>query len=115
MTTTTTFNQVIREQVFTITVPVTKVEKLINRVDFLLEQGKPRCDMKAIQLVKQYVGAPEVKEAPKVAAPKGTDAMVERADKARSLGRYNVIKMLQADFGISYQKARNIAIKAGVE
>lgn len=111
---TTTFNQVIRDQVFTVTVPVNKVEKLINRVDFLLDQAKPRCDAKAIQLVKQYVGAPEVK-VEEAAAPKSTNEMVDRAAKAANLGRYNVIKMLQADFGISYQRARNVAIKAGVE
>lgn len=113
--TTTTFNQVVRDQVFTITVPVKKVEKLIDRIDFLLDQGKPRCDAKAIQLLKPFVGAPEVKKETKTAPVKTVDQMTDRADKARSLGRYQVIKMLQADFGISYQKARNICIKVGVE
>lgn len=114
--TTTTFNQVIREQVFTITVPVSKVEKLIDRVDFLLEQAKPRCDAKAIQLLKPFVGAPKVeKEVKQVSSKAAPNEMVELATRNRNLGRYNVIKMIQAEFGASYQKARNICIKANVD
>ena len=112
--TTTTFNQVIREQVFTITVPVNKVEKLIDRIDFLLDQAKPRCDAKAIQLLRPYVGAPKVeKEVKKVV--KTSDAIAERAEAVRSQGRYRVIKLLQAEFGVTYQKARNVCIKANID
>lgn len=112
--TTTTFNQVIRDQVFTITVPVKKVEKLIDRIDFLLDQAKPRCDAKAIQLLKPFVGAPEIKKEIKATPMKTADVIMDRADKARNLGRYQVIKMLQNDFGVTYQKARNVCIKLGI-
>lgn len=113
--TTTTFNQVIREQTFRITVPVNKVEKLLDRIDFLLDQAKPRCDAKAIQLLKPYVGAPEVTKEVKTAPVKAADALVAKAEESRLLGRYRVIKLLQADFGVTYQKARAICIKAKID
>lgn len=112
--TTTTFNQVVRDQTFTITVPVKKVEKLLDRIDNLLHLGKPRYDAKAIQLLKPYIGAPDVKAPSKPVIIK-TDNLVEFASSHRAKGRYQVIKALQTEFSISYQKARNVAIKAGVE
>lgn len=109
--TTTTFNQVIGDQTFTITVPVKRVEKLVDRIDNLRWLGR---EAKAIQLLKPFIGAPEIKTEIKPMNINTTDAITDRANKARDLGRYQVIKMLQNDFGVTYQKARNVCIKLNI-
>ena len=52
MSKTATFNQVIDSKSLKVSIPVTRLEKLIDRVDFLLENGNT---VKALQILKPFL------------------------------------------------------------
>lgn len=107
--TTTTFNQAINGTSYTITVPVKRVEKLLDRVDAYNDASAFK---KAFKLIAPFIGAAAVEEA----APKATktDRFGAIIEQYRNDGRRIVMRQLM-EAGLSRAAAYNRARKADVQ
>lgn len=102
---TTTFKQVIGNEAYSITIPMNRVETIINRVDRLIEKNKLA---KALDVIKPFIGAAET--APKQIKSNPINDIIE---EFRSQGRYVVMDKLMAT-GMSKTSAYYRARKAGL-
>ena len=101
---TTTFNQVINGETFNITVPMHRVETVINRVDRLINKKKFAAAVEALQ---PFVGAAPVAQTVKL------DNVSQIIEEYRNLGRYVVITQL-VQSGMSKASAYYRTRKAGL-
>ena len=104
---TTTFNQVIDGETYSITVPMHRVEAILNRVDKLLEKNKFE---KAHEVIKPFIGAAAVAVQAK---PVKTDPISAIIEEFRGMGRYVVMDKLMAT-GMAKASAYYRARKAGL-
>ncbi len=104
---TTTFNQVIDGEAYNITVPMHRVETILNRVDKLID--KKKFD-NALEVIKPFIGATVVAETPKAVK---TDPISTIIEEYRSQGRYVVMDKLMAN-GMAKASAYYRARKAGL-
>jgi len=104
---TTTFNQVINGETFNITVPMHRVETILNRVDRLIQKKKFAA---ALDVINPFVGAAAVSALTKAAK---TDPVSMIIEENRNLGRYVVMEKLIAN-GMSKASAYYRARKAGL-
>lgn len=86
--TTTTFKQIVGKETLTITVPVTRVERILGRVDDLIEAGK-------IKRAKNIL-APFVVATPSKTKQQSNLSADEIVEKYRARGRSEVVKQLVA-------------------
>jgi hypothetical protein len=100
---TTTFKQVINDETFSVTIPMNRVETIINRVDRLIEKKK---FAKALETIAPFIGA----AAQPIAKPNSIEAIIE---EFRSQGRYVVMDKLIAT-GMAKASAYYRARKAGL-
>jgi hypothetical protein len=107
--TTTTFNQAINGSSYTITVPMNRVEKLLDRVDSYNESGSFK---KALKAITPFIGAAAVEavKAVKIAKVDRFGAIVEQY---RDCGR-NVLRNRLIEAGLSSAAAYNRIRKAGL-
>lgn len=111
----TTFNQVIGSKTFTIAVPVTRVCRLIDRVDNLIESGKLD---KAKEIIAPFVLNKRqqkklaANDEPVVQKPLAKGAVKELALTAitklakEQMDRPAIITAIQKQFNLSYANAR---------
>ena len=104
---TTTFNQVIDGETYNITVPMHRVETILNRVDKLID--KKKFD-NAVEVIKPFIGAAAVAVESK---PGKTDPISAIIEEFRGMGRYVVMDKLMAT-GMAKASAYYRARKAGL-
>lgn len=104
---TTTFNQVIDGETYNITIPMHRVETIINRVDRLIEKKKFE---KAHEAIKPFIGAAPVAVAAK---PTKSNPIADIIEEFRNQGRYVVMDKLMAT-GMTKTSAYYRARKAGL-
>ncbi len=104
---TTTFNQVIDGETYNITIPMHRVETIINRVDRLIEKKKFE---KAHEVIEPFIGAAPVAVAAKPVKTNPVEAIIE---EFRGMGRYVVMDKLMAT-GMAKASAYYRARKAGL-
>ena len=102
----TTFTQVVGPERLVVSIPVTRLDRVIDKVDALIEQGKIQ---KARTILTPFVINGDEKPAtkPKVAAKpvdKRSAAMQIIADHG-TLDRTALIKMIQTDLDCTYANA----------
>lgn len=108
----TTFTQMINAAPFVITVPQNKVERLLDKVDALVERGNL---VKAMELIAPYLGGAAVVPAPpKVPTGNKGAAAAKIIEDNRSQGRAAVIKILCETLNITYANAHYYVRKAGL-
>jgi hypothetical protein len=116
MSKTATFNQVIGSKSLKVSIPVTRLEKLIDRVDFLLENGN---NVKALQILKPFlVDTKQIKQMKKgskiMTNTKGAkkEAALALIAKLQGYGveRSKIIAQLQHDLQMSYANARHYVV-----
>jgi hypothetical protein len=106
---TTTFKQDINGTGYMITVPVTRVEKLLDRVDACNDVGAFK---KAFKIISPFIGVTAAEKAtPKATKAKPFDTVIEQY---RNDGRRIVMRHLM-DAGLSRAAAYNRARKADVQ
>lgn len=110
MAATTTFNQIVGSETLRIAVPVTRIDKLMDRVDAMIEDGKLAKARKALEpfILTQPKGIKkgEIKVA---MAAKGTnkkDAALKIITGNEGLDRAALIKKIQTDLDCTYANAR---------
>jgi hypothetical protein len=112
----TTFNQVIGSKTFTIAVPVTRVDKLIARVDNLIDLGKLDKAKEVLApfiLNKRQQKKIAANDQPQTVAPplaKGAIkqqalALISKLDKEK-MDRPTIITTIQKELNLSYANAR---------
>lgn len=104
---TTTFNQQIDGETYNITVPMNRVETILNRVDRLIE--KKKFD-NALEVIKPFIGAAAVEAAQKPVKSNPIEAIIE---EYRDHGRYAVMDKLMAT-GMAKASAYYRVRKAGL-
>ena len=104
---TTTFNQVIDGETYSVTIPMHRVETIINRVDRLIEKNKFE---KAHEVIMPFIGAAPVVVAAK---PVKTNPIADIIEEYRNQGRFVVIHKLVAA-GLTKTSAYYRARKAGL-
>ena len=112
-----TFNQVVGSETLRIAVPVTRIEKLIDRVDALIENGKTS---KARQILTPFIinekpaRKAKEKKVKVMATGKGAkkEAALELIAKLQKYGvdRSKMIAQLSHDLGMSYANARHYVV-----
>jgi hypothetical protein len=107
--TTTTFNQTIDSMSYTITVPMNRVEKLLDRVDAYNESGSFK---KALKAITPFIGAAAV-EAVKETKVAKVDRFGAIIEQYRDSGR-NVLRNRLIEAGLSSAGAYNRIRKAGL-
>ena len=110
MATVTTFNQVVGSETLRIAIPVTRIDKLMDRVDLLIEEGKLK---KARQILTPFIVTKpkgiKKGEIKLVLASKGTnkkDDALHIIATNEGLDRAALIKKIQADLDCTYANAR---------
>lgn len=113
----TTFNQVVGSETLRIAVPVTRIEKLIDRVDALIENGKTS---KARQILTPFIinekpaRKAKEKKVKVMATGKGAkkEAALELIAKLQKYGveRSKMIAQLSHDLDMSYANARHYVV-----
>lgn len=104
---TTSFNQVIDGETYNITVPMNRVETILNRVDRFID--KKKFD-KAVEAIQEFIGAVTVVQ---VAPIKKQNAVAAIIEEFGSQGRFVVMDKLVAN-GMSKATAYYHARKAGL-
>lgn len=112
-----TFNQVVGSETLRIAVPVTRIEKLIDRVDALIENGNT---FKARQILTPFIvnDKPARKATKKkvkaMTTSKGAkkEAALELISKLQKYGvdRSKMIAQLSHDLNMSYANARHYVV-----
>lgn len=112
-----TFNQVVGSETLRIAVPVTRIEKLIDRVDALIENGKTS---KARQILTPFIinekpaRKAKEKKVNVMATGKGAkkEAALELIAKLQKYGveRSKMIAQLSHDLDMSYANARHYVV-----
>lgn len=112
-----TFNQVVGSETLRIAVPVTRIEKLIDRVDALIENGKTS---KARQILTPFIinekpaRKAKEKKVKVMATGKGAkkEAALELIAKLQKYGveRSKMIAQLSHDLDMSYANARHYVV-----
>jgi hypothetical protein len=102
---TTTFKQVINSETYSVTIPMNRVETIINRVDRLIEKKK---FAKALETITPFIGAAAVTQ--QACKPNSIEAIIE---EFRDQGRYVVMDKLIAT-GMAKSSAYYRARKAGL-
>ena len=105
--TTTTFKQVINGEAYSITIPMQRVEAIINRVDRFIERKK---FSKALETIQPFIGAATVEAPVKKIKSNPINDIIE---EFRSQGRYVVMDKLMAT-GMAKASAYYRARKAGL-
>ena len=115
----TTFNQVVGSETLSVAIPVTRLEKLIDRVDILIETGNIR---KARQILTPFiVDQKRIKKITKtkketkiMSTAKGAkkEAALELIAKLQGYGvdRSKIIAQLQHDLKMTYANARHYVV-----
>lgn len=113
----TTFNQVVGSETLRIAVPVTRIDKLMDRVDTLIENGNT---FKARQILTPYiinekpVRKAKQKKVKVMATGKGVkkEAALELIAKLQKYGveRSKMIAQLSHDLDMSYANARHYVV-----
>lgn len=113
----TTFNQVVGSETLRIAVPVTRIEKLIDRVDALIENGNTS---KARQILTPFIinekpaRKAKEKKVKVMATGKGAkkEAALELIAKLQKYGveRSKMIAQLSHDLDMSYANARHYVV-----
>lgn len=113
----TTFNQVIGSETLRVTIPVTRVETIIDRVDTLIEAGKLVKARRVIEpfLVGENVGKSPVQQLIAQTAPaKGAkkEAALALIAKLRAEGkdRKDIIVSVQNELQMTYANARHYVV-----
>lgn len=110
--TTTCFNQVLGAETIRIAIPVTKITKIMDKVDRLIETGK-------LKAVRKYLAPYVTNEAPKakeivMSNSKGSkkEAALSLIAKLQDYGRDRgqIIKQLQHDLDMTYANARHYVV-----
>jgi len=104
---TTTFNQVIDGETYNITVPMNRVETILNRVDRFIDRKKFD---KAVEAIQEFIGAEAVVQ---VAPVKKQNAVAAIIEEFSSKGRFFVMDKL-IESGLSKTSAYYQARKAGL-
>lgn len=112
-----TFNQVVGSETLRIAIPITRLEKLIDRVDVLIENGNTS---KARQILTPFIvnekPARKAKEKKVKTMENGKGAKKEAAltliAKLKDLGveRSKIIAQLSHDLNMSYANARHYVV-----
>ena len=111
-----TFNQVCGSETLHVAIPVTRLEKLIDRVDFLVENGNTR---KARQILTPFIvdqkRTKKIKKETKImSTAKGAkkEAALELIAKLQGYGveRSKIIAQLQHDLEMTYANARHYVV-----
>lgn len=98
-----TFNQIVGSETLRIAVPVTRITKIMDRVDILIEAGNT---FKARQVLTPFiVNDKTVKKAVAKNVDKKTAALKIIADNT-ALDRAALIKKIQTDLSCTYANAR---------
>lgn len=110
-----TFNQVVGSETLQVAIPVTRLEKLIDRVDILIENGNTN---KARQILTPFVvdqkRIKKIKKGSKSMSAKGAkkEAALELIAKLQGYGveRSKIIAQLQYDLQMTYANARHYVV-----
>lgn len=113
----TTFNQVVGSETLRIAVPVTRIEKLIDRVDALIENGntsKARKILTPFIINEKPARKAKEKKVNVMATGKGAkkEAALELIAKLQKYGveRSKMIAQLSHDLDMSYANARHYVV-----
>ena len=110
-----TFNQIVGSETLRVAIPVTRIEKLIDRVDILIENGNT---FKARQILTPFIvisnKTKKVKTVTETTASKGAkkEAALTLIAKLVDLGqeRSKIIAQLQHDLQMTYANARHYVV-----
>lgn len=111
----TTFNQVVGSETIRVAIPVTRLEKLLDRVDILIENGNTT---KARQVLTPFIINEKPKKVKKEAKIMSTakgakkEAALALITKLQGYGveRSKIIAQLQHDLQMSYANARHYVV-----
>lgn len=112
----TTFNQVIGSETLRVSIPVTRVETIIDRVDALIESGKLTKARRVIEpfLVGENVGKPSQQLVAQTAPSKGAkkEAALALIAKLQADGkdRKDIIVVVQNQLEMTYANARHYVV-----
>lgn len=114
-----TFNQVVGKETLRVAIPVTRIDKLMDRVDLLIESGDVK---KARKILAPFVTVEKlVKKAKEKKVKTVTDSTTKGAKKEAALtlinklkefgrDRSQIIAQVQHDLQMSYANARHYVV-----
>ena len=116
----TTFNQAVGKEYLRIAVPVTRVTKIMDKVDLLIDEGKLKQAMKVLQpfvivekktrkIKEKTVSAVAVASTQKGAKKEAALALIAKL-KEHGRDRSKIIAQLQHDLQMSYANARHYVV-----
>lgn len=105
--TTTSFYQVIGDKRYQLTMPQTRVSKLLDRVDKLIEKGQFD---KATDAITPFITHETADRKPRATTEKSSEdrrqAIMDVLEQNRDMSDAEIIKRLREEFGMSYPNAR---------
>ena len=108
-----TFNQVCGSETLRVAIPMTRIDKLIERVDILIEAGKIA---KARKILTPYIVVADKTEKAKPAASEGKGAKKQAALAliqklvAQGEDRSKIMEKLRTDLQMTYANARHYVV-----